>query len=196
MTRQKIMHVALRQFAKKGFEATTLSTIGTECAMKKQSIYSHFTSKDALFLEIYDEALKNEIAYIDMWISRHEENHLKTLLPMFVEEYLSRHLLDDGMTFFYRFAFYAPEQFKTRIEVGTEQFISHLEAQFIALFKRHMEQLTSTSSPEACALHYLTLFDGLIVGCLYDSPKRYIQRKSAALDLFIHSFVKDDLLDD
>ncbi|MFL0200458.1 TetR/AcrR family transcriptional regulator [Exiguobacterium acetylicum] len=196
MTRQTIMHVALRQFAKKGFEATTLSTIGTECAMKKQSIYSHFTSKDALFLEIYDEALKNEIAYIDMWISRHEENHLKTLLPMFVEEYLSRHLLDDGMTFFYRFAFYAPEQFKTRIEVGTEQFISHLEAQFIALFKRHMEQLTSTSSPEACALHYLTLFDGLIVGCLYDSPKRYIQRKSAALDLFIHSFVKDDLLDD
>ncbi|MGL6103912.1 MAG: TetR/AcrR family transcriptional regulator, partial [Exiguobacterium acetylicum] len=55
MTSQSIMQVALKQFAEKGFEATTLSTIGTECGMKKQSIYSHFVSKDALFLQIYEE---------------------------------------------------------------------------------------------------------------------------------------------
>ncbi|MCY1691340.1 helix-turn-helix domain containing protein [Exiguobacterium sp. SL14] len=196
MTSQSIMQVALKQFAEKGFEATTLSTIGTECGMKKQSIYSHFVSKDALFLQIYEETLKNEIEYIDRWISRHESNHLITLLRNFIEDYLSRHLLDDGMTFFYRFAFYAPEQFKTRVEAGTEQFISHLEQQFIALFKRREEQLTSIAPPEACALHYLTMFDGLIVGCLYDSPERFIQRKSVALDLFIHAFVKEDLFID
>ena len=55
MTARRIQDVALKYFAQKGYEGTTLGEIAEEVGIKKPSIYAHFPSKSALFLAVVEE---------------------------------------------------------------------------------------------------------------------------------------------
>lgn len=54
----KIKEAALKVFAKKGFDGTTVKEIATESGLKPSSIYSHFSSKEELFMIIWEECMK------------------------------------------------------------------------------------------------------------------------------------------
>lgn len=52
--RDFILDVAIRQFARKGYKATTMKSIAKACGMNKASLYYYFPSKK----ELYRDALK------------------------------------------------------------------------------------------------------------------------------------------
>lgn len=192
MSSKNLTQVALKQFSINGFEGTTLATIGEECGIKKQSIYSHFKSKDELFLSAYEEALAKELNYVYQWIAKHERESIRVILSSFIDDYFSRYLTDYSMTFFFRYAFFTPVQFKLHVDEGTNLFISELERLFIKIFNQKKDYIMCSFSSSDCALSYLTLFDGLVVELLYGSEERLTQRKNAALDLFLHALLKDE----
>ena len=68
-TKEKIFDVALDLFSKKGYDSVSLREIAEEVGIKKSSIYSHYPSKEAILMDIfeyltnlfeYDELLNNK----------------------------------------------------------------------------------------------------------------------------------------
>ncbi|MBM9548028.1 TetR/AcrR family transcriptional regulator [Leptospira sp. 201903074] len=49
---QLILSAATQVFLRKGYLGTNMEEIATEAAVSKQTVYKHFTSKEALFIEI------------------------------------------------------------------------------------------------------------------------------------------------
>lgn len=67
-TRQQIIEVATRLFARKGFYGTSISDLTQGVGLTKGALYHHFDDKDALFLAVvesvqtkWQEAVANEV---------------------------------------------------------------------------------------------------------------------------------------
>lgn len=61
-TATEIRHVALEQFAKHGFQATTLRHIAARVGLQVGSLYNHITSKGELLFEIMEAVLLDLLA--------------------------------------------------------------------------------------------------------------------------------------
>jgi AcrR family transcriptional regulator len=68
-TRQRILAVATRLFTEAGYEATSVETILTACAVSRGALYHHFGSKHELFQAVF-EAIEAEIANATVDASR------------------------------------------------------------------------------------------------------------------------------
>lgn len=53
-TRDKIISLAYSAFAKKGYAKTSLKTISDELGITRPALYYHFTSKEDLFIAVYE----------------------------------------------------------------------------------------------------------------------------------------------
>ena len=53
-TKEKIFDVALDLFSKKGYDSVSLREIAEEVGIKKSSIYSHYNSKEAILMDIFE----------------------------------------------------------------------------------------------------------------------------------------------
>ena len=53
-TKEKIFDVALDLFSKKGYDSVSLREIADNVGIKKSSIYSHYESKEAILMDIFE----------------------------------------------------------------------------------------------------------------------------------------------
>lgn len=53
-TKEKIFEVSLDLFSKKGYDSVSLREIAEDVGIKKSSIYSHYSSKEAILMDIFD----------------------------------------------------------------------------------------------------------------------------------------------
>ena len=54
-TKEKIFNVSLDLFSKRGYDSVSLREIAEEVGIKKSSIYSHYSSKEAILMEIFNQ---------------------------------------------------------------------------------------------------------------------------------------------
>lgn len=64
-TKERIFEVALDLFSKKGYDSVSLREIAEEVGIKKSSIYSHYSSKEAILMDIF-EYFRNLFEYDEM----------------------------------------------------------------------------------------------------------------------------------
>jgi AcrR family transcriptional regulator len=64
MTRQHLLDAAAIVFARNGFHGSTLDEVAATAGFTKGAVYSNFTSKDDLFLELLDERTSREFAVV------------------------------------------------------------------------------------------------------------------------------------
>jgi len=62
--RQQLLEVALRLFAARGFNATTMDDIAEAAGVTKPLLYQHFASKRALYLELVDSVAQSMLEAI------------------------------------------------------------------------------------------------------------------------------------
>lgn len=62
--RRQLFAVALRLFAERGYEATTMDEIAEAAGVTKPLLYQHFSSKRALYLELVDSVAEDLLAAI------------------------------------------------------------------------------------------------------------------------------------
>ena len=53
-TKEKIFDVSLDLFSKRGYDSISLREIAEEVGIKKSSIYSHYSSKEAILMDIFE----------------------------------------------------------------------------------------------------------------------------------------------
>ena len=63
-TREKMLEVSLRLFARDGFEAVSTSAIAGELGMAKSALYKHFPDKRAIFDSLVEEMLEQHRAAV------------------------------------------------------------------------------------------------------------------------------------
>ncbi len=64
-TKEKIFDVSLDLFSKKGYDSVSLREIAEEVGIKKSSIYSHYASKEAILMDIF-EYFTNQFKYDEL----------------------------------------------------------------------------------------------------------------------------------
>jgi AcrR family transcriptional regulator len=64
--------VALRQFAERGYEATTMDDIAEAAGVTKPLLYQHFSSKRALYLELVDSVARELLRAISAVVAEAE----------------------------------------------------------------------------------------------------------------------------
>ena len=63
--RARIIEVAMRHFAERGFQDARIADIAREIGIAKGSIFQYFDSKQGLFFEVYKEAASSFGTYLD-----------------------------------------------------------------------------------------------------------------------------------
>ena len=62
ITRQRILKAAVRLFADRGYEATSIRTIAARANVNQAAINYHFKSKDGLYHEVLRRALRDSLS--------------------------------------------------------------------------------------------------------------------------------------
>lgn len=70
-TRERIPLVALRLFAEKGYDATSMREIAEQLGITKPALYYHFDSKEAILRELLGE-LHDQVAELVDWVREQE----------------------------------------------------------------------------------------------------------------------------
>ncbi|RNB89790.1 TetR/AcrR family transcriptional regulator [Brevibacillus fluminis] len=174
MTANQIKFVALKQFVDHGFAGTSLANIGDEVGIKKQSIYSHFKSKDDLFLIVFEEAIRHEIEWMNEYFEKNMDSSLHDILYRFLEQIKERYFNDYHLSFLLRMAFYPPVHLHERVMGAFETYLQALEHVL-------QQQFSSTATPLAVtekegAISYMNLLDGLIVELIYQGVDKFFTR--------------------
>lgn len=93
-TKQRILEVALKQFAQNGFSAVSIRDICGEVQIKESSVYYHFKNKQAIFdelLSLFEEKAKEMMYQLDTALARQtfseKENFYQKVCDIFFEKY-------------------------------------------------------------------------------------------------------------
>jgi AcrR family transcriptional regulator len=163
-TRDRLKQIGLSLFARHGYEGTTLAQIATAAGIKKPSIYNHFDSKAALFLELSRDADDDLIALIDASLADMADAPFEQRL---------RHLLQQCATFAYRehqgvfykrFLLFPPQDLVTEAEAVTEQGESRIDRRLVAFVQegRRIGALRSTLTDDHFVAAFYCVVDGLL----------------------------------
>lgn len=176
--KQRIIDAAFEPFFMHGYEAASLSHIANIVGIRKSTIYTHFDSKEAIFLELLQDALELECAFLRTCFTTAPDlsDPGDAYCCAFKERY------DSAVTlrFLIRMSYTAPVHlmdlvaavFDTYLEVLTEQI--QLALQPYNLSSEQLEMYTHA---------YIGVIDSLSVALLY-AETLYEYRLKAMLMLY------------
>jgi len=198
MSAIKLRNVALSHFARYGYEGASLSKIAEEVGIKKPTIYSHYKSKEDLFLSVVKYVFHLEKRQIFLYFQKEDKSDLKSKLEGFFDWFEAEFNLSDTTKFLLRMSYFPPPALRNEMFQLSTAFIDGMERLLYKMMKQHQIQgeLNGINMKDA-ALAYLTLVDGVIVELLFAGTNRYKKRADVAFPIYwrgIHSINKEYLL--
>ncbi|MFP7492462.1 TetR/AcrR family transcriptional regulator [Terribacillus saccharophilus] len=186
MTGTKLIEAALLQFALHGYEGASLSSIAGEVGIKKESIYSHFKSKEHLFRSAFDYSISKEIAFIEVFFSGTGNSTLIEKLKQFITEYMDRYENTINTRFLIRNAYFPPAHLKEEMILKSYDLTEKLESMLLHEIESVIHRLRNNLQPEDVVMTYLTILDGLFVEMLYGGKsERLLKRIDSSWKVFV-----------
>lgn len=177
MTQQDIMIAGLRNFAEHGYEGASMAMIAETVGIKKQSIYTHFKNKDALFLAVCEECITQEMDFIQSIVET------QTDYKQLFERYIARYQENDATKFWLRMMFFPPQHLYDEVMDGVYRYLDATEELVTEMFTLS-EAVTNEVAPAILAQAYLAMLDSIFVELLYGDATRAERRLEAAYTIF------------
>ncbi|MEI7024326.1 TetR/AcrR family transcriptional regulator [Paenibacillus sp. y28] len=186
MTAALIKQVALKQFAAHGYEGASLALIAEEVGIKKQSIYTHFSSKDDLFLDVLKEAARQELRFTADYFTRHTEMPFLECLLGFLKHYKERYSQDDQNKFWLRMMYFPPSQHREPIIAYGYEYMDRLQAYLVPLFIKAMdENVIGQIDAALAASAFFGVLDAVLVEMLFGGEERFTKRLEASWYMYL-----------
>ncbi|ASS73643.1 TetR family transcriptional regulator [Tumebacillus algifaecis] len=182
MTSIKIRDVALRHFARNGYEGASLANIADEVGIKKQSIYNHYNGKDDLFFAVFKDVAVREMLFVQDYLERNSTLSLENKLYGFLKEYRKRHEQEDDTKFFLRMSFFPPGHLEKEITVYTIDHVDRLEQLLVPVFEMAASkgELHPAVSNMRASASFTAMLDSIFVEMLYGDAERSMKRLDAS----------------
>lgn len=179
----RVCDAAVGHFAEHGYDASSLNEIASLAGMRKASLYAHFASKDALFVQVFQRALVEETAYVESGFQQEMADNLPPghWLALHLAE---RYLASPSLRFVLRTAFLPPVELKETITSGFEHYLETIRLGFCqALRERHCWADSDQSKLDTYGEAYLGIIDSLYVELMYADAVAYSRRAASLLKL-------------
>lgn len=163
MTASNIKASALKLFALNGYEATTMRDIATDCGLRAPSIYSHFESKNALFLDLVSELFLHITWEIDEAVIMEDFTLREVLFDVFkgYYHYFSSHELE--LKFWQRIRFLPPAGLESGYHMNQIGRKEPLLGLYLELFNKAFEKgQISNENIEMKVMTYFAFVSGYV----------------------------------
>lgn len=182
---ERICGLAIEHFAERGYDGSSLNDIAILANMRKPSLYAHFSSKDDLYLIVFERALENERLYMQGCFDTASKLNI---LPggQHVHQLAQRYLESASLRFLLRAAFYPPSVLRPVISEGFEGYLAVMRE----LFQKQLTLTCPLLPDEELQLFsdaYQGIVDSLHVELIYATPQAYERRLKAVWRLFTDS---------
>lgn len=185
MSSQDIKDAALHLFAENGYDGTSLSNIAEKVGLKKQSIYSHFKSKDDLFLQILKDTFIIELQREKDYLADHFEDQLHDCLFNSLRTYIERFHTDSRLKFLLRVSFFPPAHLYGEIISSLYSHIDQVDALYLERFQRAIEQKEmKQADAEIANMAFASLIDAICVELVYGGTLRTERKLKASWTIF------------
>ncbi|WP_088006858.1 TetR/AcrR family transcriptional regulator [Indiicoccus explosivorum] len=185
MTTQSIKDAALILFAEHGYNGTSLSHIAAETGLKKQSLYSHFASKDDLFLQVLEETFAAELRDREQYVNDRFSEPLDEFLLGALRGMTGRFGHDARMKFWLRVSFFPPAHLYDQVMEYVYRYIDGVDALYLKRFEQAaaLGEVTR-QNPETATLAFSALIDSICVELVYGGEERTERKLQAAWAVF------------
>ncbi|MCC2962680.1 TetR/AcrR family transcriptional regulator [Massilia sp. IC2-278] len=171
----RICAVAVLHFAEFGYDGSSLATIAEQVGMRKASLYAHFASKDALYGEIFADALAQETAFARACFN--DESGKEGTGEAYCRLVADRYRDSPSLRFLLRTAYLPPASLRPIVAPGYEGYLQTVRHLYGAglLARLPIEQAAVQQFADA----YLGIVDSLHVELVYGSAQAFAQRHAA-----------------
>ncbi len=159
-TKQAIQTAAVKLFAEKGFEQTSIEDIAKEASIGKTTVYGYFSTKNDIFINYCDEEL--DCAFKQLQSDDGEE---KSLIDLLVDFFMLKFTFvtknrEFGRQMLREMIF--PGEVNEKAKVHDQRYFDILEG----YFKTAQERGEISSEPEIfyLSVHFFSIYLGLLAG--------------------------------
>jgi AcrR family transcriptional regulator len=134
MTLERIKQASLMLFSVRGFDGTSLQAIAQQVGIQKPSIYTYFTSKDALYLELLHDSLTKELDFARQLTEIRSDGAFKQVLLQFLSSFIDRYESEPNVSYMLKTFLYPPQHLQAPIQDLRNHYIDELEQILFTLF--------------------------------------------------------------
>ncbi len=190
-----ICAVAVAHFSEHGYDASSLNDIAELAGMRKASLYSHFSGKDALFLAVFDDALEQEQAFMNSCFADEASRFAsggQQAGSLYCDRMAERYADSAHLRFLLRTAYLPPATLRVQVGAGFEALLVQLLQHYVASLGRLAPALPSARI-ELYSQAYLGIVDSLHVELIYAGGAALRQRHAALWQILSDSLSMQSL---
>ncbi|MFB1081589.1 TetR/AcrR family transcriptional regulator [Jeotgalibacillus sp. JSM ZJ347] len=188
-TKLLIIQSAIRLFARRGYEGASISLISEESQLTKSSIYSHFSSKEDLYMKALDYLINFHQHYWSRKRSSLKSATTEKALSEILCNVYQTSQKETYLSVFWQLALIAPpssfqEDVSQKMLRSKNILLTYLEEVF--LHGLTTNQITSEHSPVYLAHSFYCLLEGATLAHLYDSVTDNEKLLEVMLNIFLN----------
>lgn len=181
MSKLQIQTEAMQLFAQHGYEGTSMQFVAEAVGIKKQSIYTHYKNKDALFLGACEKAMEEELAEAKQVLAKIGKiSDLQHYLHFMVMQYET----SARAQFWARMSIYPPVHLQEQVMASVYIYLDALEQEVAHILAQNVAQLNPLVSVASAASAFLGVVDACLLELLYGGPQRVEKRLQASWEIY------------